>query len=94
MVAYWVARVNVTDPDAYAAYAKLATTALQSYGGKFLARGGRVVTLEGEDFARSVVVEFPSFDDAVACYNSPAYREALALQEGAAIRNLSIVEGL
>lgn len=94
MVAYWVARVTVTDPEAYAAYAERATTALQSFGGKFLARGGRVVTLEGEDFPRSVVVEFPSFDEAVACYNSPAYQEAKALQEGAAIRNISIVEGL
>ena len=94
MVAYWIARVNVTDREAYGAYAKLATMALESFGGKFLARGGQVVTMEGEEFARNVIVEFPSFEQAVACYNSPAYREAKALQKGAAIRNLSIVEGL
>ena len=94
MVAYWLARVTVTDSEAYAEYAKRATTAIESHGGKFLARGGRSTTLEGEDFPRTVVVEFPSFDQAVACYNSPAYQEAKACQEGAAVRNLSIVEGI
>lgn len=94
MAAYWIAHVNVTNPEAYAAYAKLATPAIESHGGKFLARGGRAATLEGEEFARNVVVEFPSFDQAVACYNSPAYQEAKALQEGAAVRSVSIVEGL
>ncbi|MGF1610170.1 MAG: DUF1330 domain-containing protein [Kiloniellales bacterium] len=94
MAAYWIARVNVSDPDAYAEYAKRATVALQSHGGRILARGGRVESLEGEPYARNVVVEFPSFEQALACYNSPAYREAKALQEGAAVRNLCIVEGL
>jgi len=93
MVAYWFARVNVTDAEAYAEYAKRATPAIEGHGGKFLARGGRHTTLEGDDFARNVLVEFPSFDQAVACYNSPEYQDAKACQEGAAIRNLSIVEG-
>ena len=94
MVAYWMARVNVSDAEAYGEYVKLATPALEGHGGKFLARGGRSVTLEGEDFARNVLVEFPSFDAAVACYNSPEYQEAKARQEGAAVRNLWILEGL
>ena len=94
MAAYWIARVNVSNPDAYADYAKGATAAIESHGGRFLARGGRVENLEGEHYPRNVVVEFPSFEQALACYNSAAYQEAKALQDGAAVRNLCIVEGL
>ena len=94
MAAYWLARVNVSDSEAYAEYAKRATPAIEGHGGKFLARGGRSTNLEGDDYARNVVVEFPTYDQAVACYNSPEYQEAKACQEGAAVRNLWIVEGV
>ena len=94
MVAYWLARVTVSDSEAYAEYAKRATPAIEGHGGKFLARGGRSITMEGDDFARNVVVEFPSYDRAVACYKSPEYQEAKACQDGAAVRNLWIVEGI
>ena len=94
MSAYWIARVRVTDTDSYGQYAKRAGPAIQKFGGRFLARGGRHVTLEGEDFERNVVVEFPSMDAAEACYASPAYREALAFAEKSAVRNLCIVEGV
>lgn len=94
MTAYWIAMVNVTDAEAYADYARRAGPALESFGGKVLARGGRVETLEGTPFARNVVVAFPSFEQALDCYNSAAYQEAKSFQEGAAIRNISIVEGL
>lgn len=94
MTAYWIANVNVTDPEAYGEYAKLAGPALAKFGGTFLARGGRSVTLEGHDFARHVLVAFPSFEQAEACYHSPEYKAALRLQEGAADRNVCIVEGL
>jgi uncharacterized protein (DUF1330 family) len=94
MAAYWITRITVTDPDGYGEYAKRAGPAIEAYGGRFLARGGRHRTLEGRDRARNVVVEFASFEDAVACYDSPAYQEALAFALESAERDLAIVEGV
>lgn len=93
MPAYWIAHVHVTDEAAYARYAALATDAIAAHGGEFLARAGRHRQLEGRDRARNVVVRFASLEDAVACYESPAYREALSHAEGAAERDLVVVEG-
>ena len=94
MTAYWIARVNVTDADSYGEYAKRATPAIEAHGGKFLARGGRFITLEGAEYPRNVLVEFPSVEAAEACYKSPEYREALAFAKGAADRLLVIIEGV
>jgi uncharacterized protein (DUF1330 family) len=90
--ALWIAHVEVTDPAAYGEYAKRATDAIAAHGGVFLARAGRYVQLEGNDRARNVVARFPSLEVAVACYNSPAYQEALSYAQGAAIRDLVVVE--
>ena len=90
--ALWIAHVTVTDPDAYGLYAKAAGPAIAAHGGVFLARGGRYVQLEGTERARNVVARFPSLEDAVACYRSDAYQAALAHANGAAIRDLVVVE--
>lgn len=94
MTAYWIGRVRVTDPDGYGEYAKRAGPAIEKHGGRFLARGGRTVTLEGDEYPRNVVVEFPSVEAAEACYNSPEYQEAVAFAKDAADRLLCIVEGV
>ena len=90
--ALWIAHVHVTDPEAYARYAKGATEAIAAHGGVFLARGGRYVQLEGNDRARNVVARFPSLEAAQACYRSDAYQAALAHAKGAAVRDLVVVE--
>ncbi len=90
--ALWIAHVHVTDPEAYASYAKGATEAIAAHGGVFLARGGRYVQIEGTDRARNVVVRFPSLAAAEACYRSEAYQAALAHARGAAVRDLVVVE--
>ncbi len=94
MPAYWIARVDVTDPERYAAYARGATEAIAAHGGRFLARGGRAVALEGAMRARNVVVEFPTVEAAEACYASDAYRQALAFADGASEREIVVVEGI
>lgn len=94
MPAYWIGRVNVTNPDGYAKYAALAGPAIQKHGGKFLARGGKVQTLEGTSYARNVVVEFESLEKAAACYNSPEYQEALKHAKTSAVRDVIVVEGV
>jgi len=90
--ALWIAHVEVTDAEAYGEYAKRATDAIAAHGGVFLSRAGRYVQLEGRDRARNVVARFPSLDAAVACYNSPAYQEALSFAKNAAERDLVVVE--
>jgi len=90
--ALWIAHVHVTDPEAYARYAKGATEAIAAHGGVFLARGGRYVQLEGNDRARNVVARFPSLEAAEACYRSDAYQAALAHAKDAAVRDLVVVE--
>lgn len=94
MPAYWIAHVTVTDPEAYGQYASRATGAIAAHGGEFLARSGRYKQLEGKDRARNVVAVFPTFEAAIACYDSAAYQEALSFAKGAAERDLMVVEGI
>lgn len=97
MVAYWVARSKVNDPDQYKKYADLVPGILEKFGGKFLVRGGKFKILEGpEKFHRFVVIEFPSFEKAAGCYDSPEYREAAAhrKKDGAGELEIVIVESL
>jgi uncharacterized protein (DUF1330 family) len=93
MPAYWIAHSTVTDAERYGEYARRAGVAIAAHGGKFLARGGRYVRLEGMDRPRHVLIEFPSVEAAEACYKSPAYQEALGFAKGASDRDVLIVEG-
>ena len=92
--AYWIARVTVSDPDQYKHYAEAAPEAFRKYKAQILARGGRSDQLEGEGRPRNVVIEFPSYDDAVACYNAPEYQAAKAKRKGAGTAEIVIVEGV
>lgn len=94
MPAYWIAHAEVTDAERYGEYARRAGPAIAAHGGRFLARGGAHVQLEGRDRARNVVVEFPSLEAARECYRSAAYQEALAFAQGASERDLVIVDGV
>jgi len=95
MAAYWVARSRINDPVEYKKYTDRVPGILAKFGGKVLARGGRFKILEGpEKFQRFVVIEFPSLEQAVACHDSPEYREAAAFRRsGAGEVELVIVEG-
>ncbi len=92
MGALWIAHVTVTDDEAYGKYAALATQAIADHGGRFIARGGRFVQLEGRERPRNVVARFASVEDAEKCYYSDAYQEALNHARGASERELMIVE--
>ena len=94
--AYWItAYHSISNQDALAAYAKIAAPALTAAGGKFLARGNPAKTMEQGMMQRTVLIEFPSVEAAVAAYNSPEYKKALdALGKHSAVRDIRIVEGL
>lgn len=90
---YIIARINVTDPEGYAEYAKDATEAIRHYGGKPLVRGGKFETLEGEGRARNVVIEFESFEKAKEYFLSTQYQAAKAKRIGKALADIVVVEG-
>ena len=90
---YWVVQVDVTDPEAYKAYVAANAAAFRKYGGRFLVRGGPGETMEGKTRARAVVIEFPDYETALACYRSAEYAHALALRKGASVGDLKVVEG-
>ncbi len=95
MPGYWVAQVNVTDPESYAVYSERVPAVLAKYGARFIARGGRHETLEGDAAKnRVVVIEFASFERALECYRSPEYQEARTFRDGAGDIQLSIVESV
>ena len=92
---YWIARVDVHDAEAYKAYVAANAVAFAKYGARFLVRGGRFDSVEGLSRARNVVLEFPSYDAAIACWNSPEYKEALAhrTDPSVSVADLIIIEG-
>ena len=92
---YWIATYrSVSDPDALAAYAKLAGPAIAAAGGRVLARGMPVHVYEAGLQQRTVVIEFDSVAQAQAAHDSPAYQEALAVLAGGAERDIRILEGV
>jgi uncharacterized protein (DUF1330 family) len=93
--AYWVACYrSISNPEALAAYAKLAGPALAAAGGRFLARGNAVKAYEAGLTSRIVLIEFDSVEHAVAAHDSEPYQAALKVFGNAAERDLRIVEGL
>jgi uncharacterized protein (DUF1330 family) len=93
--AYWVATYrSISDPNALAAYAKLAGPALWNAGGKQLVRGEPAITYEAGLKLRTVVLEFDSVQQAQDAHDSPAYQEALRLLGNGAERDIRIVEGV
>lgn len=92
---YWMAHVQVHDPEAYKRYIEEATPAYREHGAKFVARGGKFDPVEGDDLgARHVIIEFDSMEKAKACYESQVYQRARRHRLAASTGKLVIVEGV
>ncbi len=95
MSSYILAMVDVTNWEQYKKYTLLTPAIIEQYGGRFLTRGGRMEVLEGSmDDRRMVLLEFPTYEDAQAFYNSPEYQAAMKLRKGAANGTFIALEGL
>jgi uncharacterized protein (DUF1330 family) len=96
MPAYWVARSKINDPVEYKKYTDPLPEIFAKFGGKILARGGRFQIMEGpHKFHRFVVIEFPTFEQGVACFTSPEYDKAAAFRRsGAGEVETIMVEGV
>ena len=93
MKAYWIAHVDIADAEHYSQYTQRTPQAIAAFGGVFLARGGRSEALEGRETPqRTVIIEFESYEQAVACYRSAAYQEAKSYREDWARAEIIIVE--
>ena len=95
MKAYWIAVYkSLKNVNNLQGYAEKATIAIKKYNGKFLVRGGKAETLEGTPSPRTVLIEFPSIEDALNCYNSPEYQDAKKFAKEEFNRHIQIVEGI
>jgi uncharacterized protein (DUF1330 family) len=90
---YWIAHVDVNDPEAYKAYIAANAIAFSKYGARFLVRSGTNETKEGALRARHVVLEFKDYETALACYESPEYRHAITLRAKASVADIVVIEG-
>ena len=90
---YWIAHVDVDDMEGYKKYIAANAVPLAKFGARFLVRGGNGKMVEGKARQRTVVIEFPSYADAVACYDSPEYQAAKGLREPVSKGDLLIIEG-
>jgi uncharacterized protein (DUF1330 family) len=91
---YWMAMVDVTDPENYPKYIAANKAAFDKYGAKFIVRGGRAEVREGPAASRMVVLEFDSYQTALDCYHSPEYQAALQIRQACSNAHLAIVEGV
>jgi len=95
VAAYVIAIVDIKDPVRYEDYRKTVLPTITAFGGRFVARGGRIEVLEGRwDPRRVVIVEFPSFDQAKAWWSSPEYAGPKALRQATSDGTLILIEGV
>jgi uncharacterized protein (DUF1330 family) len=92
--AYFIGQFDIHDPETYAVYRSQTAATIAPHGGRFIVRGGRIQNFEGEPpLPRIVVIEFPSFDQAKAWYESEAYRKLIPIRQKAARGRSFLVEG-
>lgn len=90
---YWIGRVDVHNPEGYQPYTVNNPAIFAKFGAKFIVRGGKFENPEGESRSRNVVIEFPDYPTALACYNSPEYQANLKLRVPHSVADIIIIEG-
>jgi len=90
---YIIGHITVTNPEAYKEYVEKDTPILEGLGANFIVRGGQSETMEGETLDRHVVIEFPSYEAALAAYNDPEYQKVAKIRHRTATSTIIVVEG-
>jgi uncharacterized protein (DUF1330 family) len=91
--AYWIARVDVSSEDGFKPYAAANAAIFKKFGGRYMVRGGKFDGMEGSSRSRNVVIEFPDYAAATACYRSPEYQSNIKVRQPHSTVDLIIVEG-
>jgi uncharacterized protein (DUF1330 family) len=90
---YWIAHVNVTNPERYKDYFAANAVVFKKWNARFVVRGGKHEVRKGPDYSRNIVLEFDSYETAKACYDSPEYQAAARIRDEAADVAIMIIEG-
>ncbi|MDP2409589.1 MAG: DUF1330 domain-containing protein [Pseudolabrys sp.] len=90
---YWIARVDVSNDEGYKPYALANPAIFRKFGGRFVVRGGKYEAPEGTARSRNVVIEFPDYAAALACYRSPEYQANITIRQANAVTDIIIIEG-
>ena len=90
---YWIGRIDVHNDEGYKPYAAANASIFRKYGGRFVVRGGKFESVEGTSRSRNVVIEFPDYATALACYQSPEYQANIKVRLPHSTGDLVIVEG-
>jgi uncharacterized protein (DUF1330 family) len=91
--AYWIARVDVSSEDGFKPYAAANAAIFKKFGGRYVVRGGKFDGMEGSSRSRNVVIEFPDYATALACYRSPEYQANIKVRQPHSAVDLIIIEG-
>ena len=93
--AYWcVTYISIENLEKLKKYAEVVTPVIKSFGGQALVRGGKFQILEGKNFIRTVIWEFPTYQKAIESHESKKYQEGWSIAKESVKRNLLIVEGV
>jgi uncharacterized protein (DUF1330 family) len=90
---YWIGRVDVHNEEGYKPYAQANGAIFKKWGARYVVRGGKHTGVEGQARSRNVVIEFPDYETALACYRSPEYQENIKRRTPHSIAELIVVEG-
>ena len=90
---YWIGRVDVHNDEGYKVYAAANAAIFKKFSGRFVVRGGQLTPVEGQSRARNVVIEFPDYATALACYNAPEYQANIKLRQPHSIADIIVIEG-
>ncbi|HEY6530212.1 MAG TPA: DUF1330 domain-containing protein [Cellvibrionaceae bacterium] len=90
---YWIVRADVSDTEKFAEYASLTAEAITKYSGEFIIRAGKSEVVEGSSRSRNTVIQFPSYADALNCWQSIEYHSIKKYRYGAAELDVVIIEG-
>jgi uncharacterized protein (DUF1330 family) len=90
---YWIARVDVSDEEGYKPYAAANPAIFKKFGGRFVVRGGKFEGMEGKSRSRNVVIEFPDYASALACYRSPEYQTNIKVRQPHSEIDIIVIEG-
>jgi uncharacterized protein (DUF1330 family) len=90
---YWIARVDVSNEEGYKPYAAANPAIFKKYGGKFIVRAGKFESMEGASRSRNVVIEFPDYAAALACYRSDEYQANIKVRQPHSLIDLIVIEG-
>src|ERR1700753_3924815 len=90
---YWIGRVDVHNEEGYKPYAAANAAIFKKFGARYMVRAGKFTGAEGESRARNVVIEFPDYETAMSCYNSPEYQANIKVRQPHSLVDLIVVEG-